>query len=198
MGWSEMTTLMWGDLGQKFSCGGSTFLKGEAWGCPAAHHRESGLIVDNSIRGSSHPCLRTCISHISSDGKLPVSAGEIGKGLNVNALHKSFRCNDQLHRPVDAAVMRPIAGSSPGHHVLIECIINAYGERVGTSPTKQMSDVKHERGVALPHMLPSQFPVYPDCGCMEYRLKLDPYRGVFPLARNIEGAPIPGDTTIIN
>jgi hypothetical protein len=33
---------------------------------------------------------------------------------------------------------------------------------------------------------------------MEYGLKLDPYRGVLPLARNIEGAPIPGDTTIIN
>src|SRR5260221_4814602 len=47
-------------------------------------------------------------------------------------------------------------------------------------------------------MLSSQFHVYPDCGRMEYGLKLDPYGRVLPLARRVESAPIPGDTTIIN
>src|SRR5258708_29066120 len=94
--------------------------------------------------------------------------------------------------------MRPITGVSSGHHVLIECVVNAHRDGVGLSPTQQTRDVKHERGVALAHMLSSQFPVYPDCGCMEYGLKLDPYGRVLPLARRIESAPIPGDTTIIN
>src|SRR3989441_4287177 len=47
-------------------------------------------------------------------------------------------------------------------------------------------------------MLSSQFPVYPDCGRMEYGLKFDPYRRVLPLIRSIEGAPIPGDASIVN
>ena len=94
--------------------------------------------------------------------------------------------------------MRPITGTSPGHHVLIECVVNAHCDGVGLSPTQQTSDVKPERGVALAHMLSSQFPVYPDCGRMEYGLKLDPYRGVLPFYRRIKGAPIPGETTIIN
>jgi hypothetical protein len=103
-----------------------------------------------------------------------------------------------LHRPVDASVMRPVTGVSPGHHALIKCVINAHGDRVGTSPAEQMSDIKHERGVTLAHMLSSQFPIYPDCGRMEYRLKFDPYRRVLPFTRSFEDSPIPGDTTIIN
>src|SRR5216684_2967407 len=93
--------------------------------------------------------------------------------------------------------MCPIAGSSPGHHVIVERIINAHGDRVGTSPAEQMSDIKHERRVTFPHMLSGQFPVYPDCGCMEYGLKFDPNRGVLPFTRSIESSPIPGDPSVV-
>src|SRR5713101_9373242 len=61
-----------------------------------------------------------------------------------------------------------------------------------------MSDIKHERRVTLAHMLSSQFPIYPDCGCVEYGLKLDPYCRVLPFTRSVEGSPIPGDTAIVN
>src|SRR5712664_1991653 len=146
----------------------------------------------------SRPRLRTCILQISGDGKLSVSAGEIGNGLHINALHKSFRRNDQLHRPVDTSIVRPVTRVSSGHHVLIECIINAHCNSVGNSPAQQMSDIKHEGGVALANVLSSQFTVYPGCGCMEYGLKLDPYRRVLPFTRSIEDSPIPGDAAIIN
>src|SRR5712672_863537 len=33
---------------------------------------------------------------------------------------------------------------------------------------------------------------------MEYRLKLDPYRRALPFTWGLEGAPIPGDTSILN
>src|SRR6267378_5590937 len=69
---------------------------------------------------------------------------------------------------------------------------------VGLSPAQQMSDIKHERGVALAHMLSSQFPIYPDCGCVEYGLEFDPDRRVLPFTRSVEGSPVPGDTAIIN
>src|ERR1700731_2202203 len=61
-----------------------------------------------------------------------------------------------------------------------------------------MSDIKHERGVTLAHMLSCQFPIYPDCGRMEYCLKFDPYRRVLPFTRGVEDSPIPGDTTIVD
>src|SRR6266853_3357827 len=194
----EMPQLRLGQRSFKFSRLGSGTLNGEPRSICTGQHGQPGFIVDNSKRGSPYPRLRTCIPQISGDGKLSVSAGQIGNGLDVNALHKSLCCNEQLHRPVDASVMRPITGTSPGHHVLIECIVNAHCDGVGLSPTEQMRDIKHERGVALAYMLSSQFPVYPDCGRMEYGLKLDPYGRVLPLARRIESAPIPGDTTIIN
>src|SRR6267378_619316 len=69
---------------------------------------------------------------------------------------------------------------------------------VGLSPAQQMSDIKHERGVALAHMLSSQFPVNPDCGCVKYGLEFDPDRRVLPFTRSVEGSPVPGDTAIIN
>src|SRR5258708_6914543 len=101
--------------------------------------------------------------------------------------------NNQLHRPVDASVMRPITGVSPGQHVFIECVINAHGDCVGTSPAEQMSDIKHKRGVTLAYMLSCQFPIYPDCGRMEYSLKFDPYRRILPFTRGVEDSPIPDD-----
>src|SRR5216683_4237627 len=33
---------------------------------------------------------------------------------------------------------------------------------------------------------------------MEYGLEFDPYRGVLPFTRSVEGPPIPGDTSIVN
>jgi hypothetical protein len=119
----------------------------------------SGRSTHPARKGSSHPRRRTCISEISGDGKLSVSAGEIGKSFEVNALHKRFRCNDQLHRPIDTSVMRPITGTSPGHHVAIEG---------------------------------------PDCGCVEYGPKFDPYRRVLPFTWSVEGSAILGDTTIVS
>src|SRR6266436_5981658 len=61
-----------------------------------------------------------------------------------------------------------------------------------------MSDIKHERGVTFAHMLSSQFPIYPYCGCVEYGLKFDTNHGVLPFTRSVEGSPIPGDTSIVN
>ncbi len=43
--------------------------------------------------------------------------------------------------------------------MVIKCVINSHGDRVGTSPAEQMSDIKHERGVTFAHMLSSQFPI---------------------------------------
>src|SRR5260370_18560685 len=94
--------------------------------------------------------------------------------------------------------MRPITGTSPGNHVVIKCVIHAHGDRVGTSPAEQMSDIKQERRVTLAHMLSSEFSIYPDCGCVQYGLELDSYRKVLPFIRNVEGPPIPGDTAIVN
>src|SRR5713226_5213857 len=82
--------------------------------------------------------------------------------------------------------------------MLVERTINAHGDSVGLSPAQQMSDVKHERRVTLARVLSSQFPVYPDCGCMEYGLKFDPNRGVLPFTRDVEGPPVPGDTSILD
>ncbi len=61
-----------------------------------------------------------------------------------------------------------------------------------------MSDIKHESRVTLTRMLSSQFPVYPDRGRMEYGLKLDPYCGVLPFTRSVEGSSIPGGASILN
>src|SRR5260370_7632951 len=94
--------------------------------------------------------------------------------------------------------MRPITGTSPGNHVVIKCVIHAHGDRVGTSPAEQMSDIKQERRVTLAHMLSSEFSIYPDCGCVEYGLELDSYRKVLPFIRNVEGPPIPADTATVN
>ena len=99
---------------------------------------------------------------MSGDCKLSVSAGEIGKSFEVNALHKSFRCDEQLNRPNDTSVMRPVTGTSSGHHVVVECVIHTHRDRVGLSPAEQMSDIKHERRVALAHMVSRQFAIDPD------------------------------------
>jgi hypothetical protein len=61
-----------------------------------------------------------------------------------------------------------------------------------------MSDIEHERGVTLAHMLSSPFSIDPDFGCVEYGLKLDPYRGVLPFTRDVERPPVPGDTSILD
>src|SRR6266436_3092390 len=61
-----------------------------------------------------------------------------------------------------------------------------------------MSDIKHERGVTFAHMLSSQFPIYPYCGCVEYGLKFDAYRGVLPFTRSVESSPIPSDASIVH
>src|SRR5439155_11554946 len=101
---------------------------------------QSGFVVDNLKRDQPHPRLRTCISDMSGNGKLPVSGGEIGKSFNVNPLHKCLRRYEQLNRPIDTPVVRPVAGTSSRHHVFIECIIHAHYDHAGLSPTEQMSD----------------------------------------------------------
>src|SRR5580700_5849968 len=164
----EMPQLRFGQRSFKFSCLGCAALNGKVRSMRTAQHCQSGLIVDNSKRGSSRPRFRTDIPDIRGGCKLSVSAGQMGKSFDVNALHKSLRCNEQLYRPVDASVVRPITGMSPGHHVVVECVIDAHRDRVGTSPAEQMSDINHERGVTLAQMLSSQFPIYPDFGGMEY------------------------------
>src|SRR6267143_5140862 len=131
----EMPELCFGQRTFKFGRLGCATLKGETRGIGTGQHCQSSLIVYYSKIGSSHPRLRTCISDISGDGKLSVPAGEIGKGFEVNARHKSFRCNEQLHRPIDASIMRPITGTSPGHHVAIERIVNAHGKSGWTFPS---------------------------------------------------------------
>jgi hypothetical protein len=87
---------------------------------------------------------------------------------------------------------------SPGQHVAIESIVDAHGDGVGTAPAEQRSDLKHELRVTFARMLSGEFPIYPDCGCVEYGLKFDPYRGVLPFTRSVEGSPIPGDTAIVS
>src|ERR1700676_2263296 len=134
---------------------------------------------------------------MGSECKHSVSAGEIRKSFDVNSLHKSFRRDQQLNRPKDASVMRPVAGTPSGYHVVVECVIHTHCDRVGFPPAEQMSDVKRERRVSLAHMFSSQFAIDPDCGRMEHRLKFDSRRGILPFTCSIEGSPIPGNTAII-
>src|ERR1700751_5038433 len=106
----EMPQLRFGQRSCKFLGPNCTALNGEPRGIWAGDYGQSGRLVANSKRGSPRPRLRICIWEMHGDGKRTVSAGEIWNGFEVNTLHKCFRCNEQLYRPIDPAIMRPITG----------------------------------------------------------------------------------------
>src|SRR5882724_4171438 len=127
-------------------------LNGEACMIWAGHYSLSGFIVNNSKSGASRPRLRIRIAEISRNSNLPVSAREVGNGFDIDALYKSSRSNEQLYRPVDSAIVRPIAGTPPGQHVAVERAINPHRDRVGTAPVHQASDIKHESRITFARM----------------------------------------------
>src|SRR6267378_4642393 len=176
---------------------GRATLDGEPRGIGTGYHCRAGLVVDNLKGNSSNPFFRTRVSKIGGDGNLRIPTCEIGNSFGINTLYKSSRCNEQLHWPVDASVMRPITGTSSRHHMLIECIVNSHCNGVGTSQAQQVRDIKHECGVALADMISGQLPIYPDFGCVEYGLKLESYRRVLPITRSVESSLIPGDPSIV-
>src|SRR5258708_3981654 len=194
----EMPQLCLGQRSLKGCSLGRPALDGEPWRIGTGHHCRAGLVVDNLKEDSPDPFFRMHVSNIRADGNLRVPACKIRNSFNINALHKRFRGNEQLHRPVDASVMRPVAGTPPRHHVLVERIVSAHGKGVRTSQPQQVSDIKHEGGVAFAGMFSGQLPVYPDFRCVEYSLKLESYRGVLPFTRSVEGSEIPGDTSIVD
>src|SRR6267378_150819 len=176
---------------------GRATLDGEPRGIGTGYYCRACLVVDNLKADSSNPLFRTRVAKIGGDGNLRIPTCEIGNGFGINTLYKSSRCNEQLHWPVDASVMRPITGTSSRHHMLIECIVNSHCNGVGTSQAQQVSDIKHECGVAFADMVSGQLPIYPDFGCVEYGLKLESYRRVLPITRRVESSLIPGDPSIV-
>src|SRR5215813_10594188 len=96
----EMPKLRIGKGSRKLFCLRRAVLNGEARMICAGHRCLPGSIVDNSESGSPGPGLRIRIAEISRNGKRCISAGEIRNGFDIDALYKSFRSNEQLHRPI--------------------------------------------------------------------------------------------------
>src|ERR1700721_3581676 len=96
---------------------------GKPRGIGTGHHCRTGLVIDNLKEDSARPVFGTCVSKAGGNGDLRSPTFEIGISFDINTLYKRFRGNQELYRPVDASVMRPITGTPSRHHVLIEYII---------------------------------------------------------------------------
>src|SRR5215475_13101912 len=100
----EMPQLRLGKGSRKLFCLRRAVFDGEGRMICAGHDCLPAFLVDNSESGSPGPCLRIRVAEISRNGKLSVPAGEIRNGFDIDALYKSFRSDEQLHRPIDTPV----------------------------------------------------------------------------------------------
>jgi hypothetical protein len=84
--------------------------------------------------------------------------------------------DQQLDGTVDAAIVRPIAGTAPRQHMLIKGVVDADRNGVIDFRLDQRCDVQSESSVALPQVLACELPVNPDASGVENGFEFDAHR----------------------
>src|SRR5437870_2886725 len=105
-------------------------------------NQQPGLLVHNSERRATCPRTRAAVSAHTGNFDLCLSVSEVWCGMHANSLDINLRRYQKFRRAIDSTVMRPIARTTSGQHVFVECVVNPYSDNVGRAPVHKRSDVK--------------------------------------------------------
>ena len=138
---------------------------------------------------------------IADDGRYAQcgrARGELGHGVDPEALDVDRRRDDEADRPGDAAVRRPVVGGRPGQHGRGERVVDPDSDHVPRSEREQAGDVEGEGRIALAHVLSGLSAVDEDLGRVEDGLELDPDHEPFPSVGRDEFPPVPGAAHVVD
>src|SRR5216683_4892114 len=160
-------------------------------------NRQTGCFIYDAVGSPAAPVLSARVSNVAGDCDRCVSAGEIGSGFDVYTFHEYLRSNEELYRPEDASVVRPVTGTPARQHVFIERIVHTNGNGVCFSPMEQMCDVERERGVALAPVFPGHLAINPNGSRVKDRLELKAHCKRSPVRRHLKGSAVPRGPVIL-
>jgi len=152
---------------------------------PITQNSQRFLFFRNQKRNLATPIFSAGISDAGGNGQLSVPASKIGDRVNVNALYKYFGSSQQLHRTVNAAVIRPIARSSPWRHVLVEALSTRTAIVLVRSSCSSLVMSRVKRGVPLAHVFAGGLAIDPNCGGVEYSFKFQTHSAVLQTGEHI-------------
>ncbi len=124
--------------------------------------------------------------------------GQLGHGVDPEALDVDRRRYDEADRPGDAAVRRPVVGGRPRQHGRGEGVVDPDSDHVPRSEHEQSGDVEGEGRIAFAHVLSGLSAVDEDLGCVEDGLELDPDHEPFPGVGRGEFPPVPGAAHVVD
>ena len=72
---------------------------------------ETGCFIHDAVGRPAAPVLPARVSNVAGHCDRCRFAGEIGSSFDVYTFHEYFRSDEELHRPEDASVVRPVTGT---------------------------------------------------------------------------------------
>ena len=143
------------------------------------------------------PGRGVCVADPRGDLQGSLVRADLRIRIHSHGFYERLGGDQQVNRPIYAAVVRPVAGASAGQHRFAERVVGADHNRVAASRANLPRSIDRECGVTLASVSAHFHAVHPNGSAVEHGFELDANRALGPIDGSVERTPIPAHTHVI-